>query len=94
MTVGDCATALITCEITGSGSSSSAFGLPQHPDDHRPERPILLAVDQQFGEGAFAALTDSTYGTVTFSVSTPVFVFLNLPSNDRMCWPADSGSRT
>jgi hypothetical protein len=26
--------------------------LPQHPDEHRPECPILLAVDQQFGEGA------------------------------------------
>ena len=25
--------------------------LPQHPDEHRPERPILLAVDQQLGEG-------------------------------------------
>ena len=68
--------------------------LTQHADEHRPEGLVLLAVDQQLGEGAFAALTDSTYGTVTFSVSTPVFVFLNLPSNDRMCWPADSGSRT
>jgi hypothetical protein len=27
-------------------------GLPQHPDQHRPQRPILLAVDQQFCEGA------------------------------------------
>ena len=26
--------------------------LAQHPDEYRPERPILLAVDQQFGEGA------------------------------------------
>jgi hypothetical protein len=24
-----------------------ALGLPQHADSHRPERPILLAVDQQ-----------------------------------------------
>ena len=24
---------------------------PQHPDEHRPQRPILLAVDQQLGEG-------------------------------------------
>jgi hypothetical protein len=23
--------------------------LPQHPDEHRPKRPVLLAVDQQFG---------------------------------------------
>ena len=28
-----------------------AFGLPQHPDDHRPQRPVLLAVDRQLGEG-------------------------------------------
>jgi hypothetical protein len=26
--------------------------LPQHPDEHRPENPIFLAVDQQLGEGA------------------------------------------
>jgi len=24
--------------------------LPQHPDQHRSERPLLLAVDQQFGD--------------------------------------------
>jgi hypothetical protein len=27
------------------------IGISQHPDQHRPERPVLLAVDQQFGEG-------------------------------------------
>src|SRR5919106_1350646 len=26
--------------------------LPQHPDEHRSKRPILLAVDQKLGEGA------------------------------------------
>ena len=26
--------------------------LPQHPDQHRPERSVLLAVDQELGEGA------------------------------------------
>jgi len=26
--------------------------LPQHPDEHSAERPILLAVDQELGEGA------------------------------------------
>jgi hypothetical protein len=26
--------------------------LPQHPDQHRSKRPILLAVDQQLREGA------------------------------------------
>jgi hypothetical protein len=25
---------------------------PQHPDEHRPKRPVLLGVDQQLGEGA------------------------------------------
>ena len=28
-----------------------AVGLPQHPDEHGPERPILLAIDQELGEG-------------------------------------------
>jgi hypothetical protein len=32
--------------------SGSVIALPQHPDQHRPERPVLLAVDQQLGEGA------------------------------------------
>jgi hypothetical protein len=26
--------------------------LPQHADEHRPQRPVLLAVDQELGEGA------------------------------------------
>ena len=30
----------------------SAIRLPQHPDQHRSKRPVLLAVDQQLGEGA------------------------------------------
>ena len=30
----------------------SALVLPQHPDKHRSKCPILLAVDQQLGEGA------------------------------------------
>ena len=29
-----------------------ASSLPRHADEHRPERPILLAVDEQLGEGA------------------------------------------
>ena len=29
----------------------------QHPDEHRPKRPILLAVDQELGEGAALAVT-------------------------------------
>lgn len=27
-----------------------AVGLPQHPDQHRPERPIILAVDQRWAK--------------------------------------------
>jgi hypothetical protein len=26
--------------------------ITQHPDQHRSEHPVLLAVDQEFGEGA------------------------------------------
>ena len=26
--------------------------LPQHADEYRPERPILLAVDQELGDGS------------------------------------------
>ena len=33
-------------------SSAFAVTLPQHPDEHRPKRPVLLAVDQELGEGA------------------------------------------
>jgi hypothetical protein len=28
------------------------LALPQHADEHRSERPVLLAVDQELGEGA------------------------------------------
>ena len=28
------------------------MGLPHRPDEHRSERPVLLAVDQELGEGA------------------------------------------
>jgi hypothetical protein len=31
---------------------ASPLRLPQHANQHRPERPVLLAVDQEFGEGA------------------------------------------
>jgi hypothetical protein len=35
----------------------SPFHLPQHPAEHRPERRVLLAVAQQFGEGAALRIT-------------------------------------
>jgi hypothetical protein len=31
------------------GLLDSAVRLAEHSDEHRPERPVLLAVDQQFG---------------------------------------------
>jgi hypothetical protein len=36
----------------GFPAGTRAPGLAQHPDQHRPQRPVLLAVDQKFGEGA------------------------------------------
>jgi hypothetical protein len=30
----------------------ASVGVAQHPDEHGPDRPILLAVDQELGEGA------------------------------------------
>jgi hypothetical protein len=40
------------------GPPDAAFvvGLPQHPDEHGPECSILLAVDQELGEGVLAHL--------------------------------------
>jgi hypothetical protein len=29
----------------------SVFSLPQDPNEHRSQRPVLLAVDQELGEG-------------------------------------------
>jgi hypothetical protein len=30
----------------------SAIRFPQDPNQHRPQRPVLLAIDQQLAEGA------------------------------------------
>jgi hypothetical protein len=35
-----------SAQLAGGRRSFSAFVLPQHPDQHRPQRPVLLAVDQ------------------------------------------------
>jgi hypothetical protein len=40
------------CVGASTGISILELGLPQHPDEHGPERPVLLAVDQELGEGA------------------------------------------
>jgi hypothetical protein len=36
----------------GSLSAPWLLSLPQHAHEHRPERSVRLAVDQQLGEGA------------------------------------------
>jgi hypothetical protein len=41
-----------TALVLEVGDQLLAVDLAEHPDEHRPERPILLAVDQEFGEGA------------------------------------------
>jgi hypothetical protein len=41
--------------LGATGVTSRAIAmlhLPQHPDEHRPKRPVVLAIDQEFGEGA------------------------------------------
>jgi hypothetical protein len=45
-------TLLLAPDKKGLQRRGSLFNLSQHPDEHRPERPVLLAVDQQVGEGA------------------------------------------
>jgi len=35
-----------------SHSIARSLRLPQHADEHRPERPVLLAADRELGEGA------------------------------------------
>jgi hypothetical protein len=35
----------------------AALGFPQHSDEHCPQRPILLAVDQRLAEGARLRIT-------------------------------------
>jgi hypothetical protein len=36
---------------SSAAQRTSPLSLPQHPDEHRPERPDLLTVDQELGEG-------------------------------------------
>jgi hypothetical protein len=39
--------------VRPSGPATAlALGLPQHADEHRSQRPVFLAVDQELGECA------------------------------------------
>jgi hypothetical protein len=40
-----------SAHLSAMGSGQSRLTLPQHPDEHRPKRPILLTVDEELGEG-------------------------------------------
>jgi hypothetical protein len=42
-----------------------AVGVPQHPDERRPQRPVLLAVDQELGESRDDS-TDSMFRAICF----------------------------
>jgi hypothetical protein len=41
-----------TAYPSARGFGRSLLALPQHADEHRPKRPILLAIDQELGESA------------------------------------------
>jgi hypothetical protein len=57
--------------VTGrfGGYLESAIRVAERPHEHGPERPVLLAVDQEFGEGAPSR---SGRGGVPVSNSSPV----------------------
>jgi hypothetical protein len=42
--------------IRALGGLMSSVSIPRHPDEHRPEHPILLAVDQQLGRMLLSAM--------------------------------------
>ena len=46
------------------GRAELALRFPQHPDEHGPQRPILLAVDQELGEGARLGVPPELAGPV------------------------------
>jgi ClpX C4-type zinc finger len=62
-----------------SAAPHVAVGLPQHPDQHRPESPILLAVDQQLGEGSHVGRIDTVESRVRIERSWS-------RSSDLICW--------
>jgi hypothetical protein len=47
--------------VGDSAKLTSPLGLPQHLDEHRPERPVLLAVDQELGEAASVPPVDEVH---------------------------------
>jgi len=73
-------------------SARAILALPQHPDQHRPERPILPAVDQEFAKGPsivrdiyFAALVPAFESTPALSSKTVGTVDILATSPYRIC---------
>lgn len=52
------------------GGSSAAYRSvsPQHPDKHRPQRPVLFAADKQLGEGAALGIARTRRSAGTLKV--------------------------
>ena len=58
--------------LSAKGFGRSVLALPQHPDKDRPQRPVLLAVDQELGERPrieVSAISGSTTDYETANVS-------------------------
>jgi len=58
--------------LSAKGFGRSVLALPQHPDKDRPQRPVLLAVDQELGERPrieVSAISCSTTDYETANVS-------------------------
>ena len=49
---GDSGVTSSTCGFAERSPKSPAADPAEHADEHRPQRPVLLAVDKQLGEGA------------------------------------------
>jgi hypothetical protein len=43
---------MMICGTVGRSFADLAVSFSQYPDEHRPERPVLLAIDQKFAESA------------------------------------------
>jgi hypothetical protein len=62
---------------TSPGSKRLALGIPHHPDEHRPQHPVLLAVDQELAEvprgwvRRRALITAPKVNTVAANIKTP-----------------------
>ena len=61
-----------------------ALRLSQHPDAHGPDRPVLLAVDQQLGEGG-------SWDSPRSHRSARLARSIKLTADTSKTWPEDHG---